>query len=75
MSMARIAQIKSVMAFSDDFATVNWVDAKGKKGSTSGDPKNPHMRALLDRAKRDMANVLGSHAAKLLGYAKGGWLK
>ena len=36
---------------------VEWVDHKGKKGRTEGDPKSVHMKALFDRAKREGVKV------------------
>jgi len=38
-------------------AYVEWVDDKGKAGRTEGDPDNAHMKALLDRAKREKVEV------------------
>jgi hypothetical protein len=34
-------------------AHVTWRDSRGQTGTTSGDPANGHMRALLDRAQRE----------------------
>lgn len=38
-------------------AYVEWVDNKGKKGTTEGDPESTHMKALLDRAKREKVKI------------------
>jgi hypothetical protein len=38
-------------------AYVEWVDEKGKPGRTEGDPEGAHMKALLDRAKREKIKV------------------
>lgn len=38
-------------------AYVEWVDDKGKSGRTEGNPENAHMKALLDRAKREKVKV------------------
>lgn len=38
-------------------AHVEWVDQKGKKGVTEGDPENAHMKALIDRAKREKVKI------------------
>ncbi len=38
-------------------AYVEWKDDKGKAGTTEGDPENGHMKALLDRAKREKVKV------------------
>lgn len=38
-------------------AYVEWVDDKGKKGRTEGDPENGQMKALLERAKREKVRV------------------
>jgi len=32
---------------------VEWTDNKGKSGRTEGDASNPHMQALIARAKRE----------------------
>jgi hypothetical protein len=34
-------------------AYVEWLDTKGKSGTTGGNPDNPHMVALFDRAIRE----------------------
>jgi hypothetical protein len=54
----RIAQITDaeIRTYSDSGqvkAYVSWVDAKGERGRTEGDPDGPHMLALLDRARRE----------------------
>lgn len=59
---ARIAEItKAVLrTYSDngqEKAIISWKDDKGKAGTTEGDPKNGHMKALLDRAKREGIKV------------------
>ena len=38
-------------------AYIDWRDSRGKTGTTSGDPKNPHMQALLTRAEREGVTV------------------
>lgn len=38
-------------------AIVSWIDHKGKKGTTEGDPKNGHMKALMDRAEREGVKI------------------
>lgn len=38
-------------------AWITFLDAKGKTGTTSGDPDNTHMKALLDRARREGITV------------------
>jgi hypothetical protein len=60
--MAGIAEItKAVLrTYSDsgqEKAIISWKDTKGKAGTTEGDPKNGHMKALLDRAKREGVKV------------------
>ncbi len=34
-------------------AQVGWVDSHGEMGTTVGHPANPHIQALLARAKRE----------------------
>jgi hypothetical protein len=34
---------------------VDWVDERGRKGSTVGSPDNAHMIALIRRAERECA--------------------
>lgn len=34
-------------------AIVDWIDERGRYGSTSGDPANGHMVALMARAERE----------------------
>jgi hypothetical protein len=36
---------------------VEWIDQKGKRGVTSGDPDNAHMQALRARAQREGLSV------------------
>jgi hypothetical protein len=36
---------------------VEWIDQKGKRGVTSGDPDNAHMQALRARAQREGLKV------------------
>lgn len=36
-------------------ASVNWIDSRGRTGTTSGDPRNAHMAALMARAGRESA--------------------
>lgn len=38
-------------------AIVSWKDSNGKSGTTEGDPKTAHMKALMDRAKREGVKV------------------
>lgn len=38
-------------------ARVEWVDGRGKRGSTEGAPKNLHMAALLRRARREKVQI------------------
>lgn len=38
-------------------AYVEWVNNKGKSGRTEGKQSNPHMAALLNRAKREGVEV------------------
>lgn len=38
-------------------ANVYWRDTRGELGCTSGPPKNSHMKALLQRAKREGVKV------------------
>lgn len=38
-------------------AYVEWIDDKGKPGRTEGKPDGAHMKALLDRAKREKVKV------------------
>lgn len=38
-------------------AYVEWRDSRGKTGTTSGDPNNAHMQALLARAEREGIEV------------------
>jgi hypothetical protein len=56
----RIAKIVAagVRHYSDNGQTrawVTWVDSRGRKGETGGDPGSAHMQALLARAKREGA--------------------
>jgi hypothetical protein len=37
---------------------VDWVDNKGKTGSTSGDPNSTHIKELINRAKREKAEII-----------------
>lgn len=51
-----------VTKYSDNgqtIAYIEWRDSKGKTGTTSGDPKNAHMQALLTRAKREGVKIDG----------------
>jgi hypothetical protein len=57
---AGIAKIVAagVRHYSDNGQTrawVAWVDSRGRKGETGGDPGGVHMQALLARAKREGA--------------------
>jgi hypothetical protein len=59
---ARIAEIRKayIRTYSDSGQTkayVEWVDTRGNEGRTEGDPHNPHMQALLARAKREGVTV------------------
>ena len=38
-------------------AYVEWVDRRGERGRTEGDPNNAHVKALLDRAERENVTV------------------
>lgn len=38
-------------------ARIEWVDGRGKRGSTEGPPKNLHMAELLRRARREKVRV------------------
>jgi hypothetical protein len=38
-------------------AYVDWIDEKGKRGTTEGDPDGAHMQALLARATREGAPI------------------
>lgn len=38
-------------------AYVRWQDARGGEGTTEGNPNNPHMQALLDRAIRSGVRI------------------
>lgn len=38
-------------------AYVEWIDNKGNTGRTEGKPTSTHMKALLDRAKREGVQV------------------
>jgi hypothetical protein len=38
-------------------AHIDWVDGKGRSGTTSGDPTGAHMQALLQRAEREGVTV------------------
>lgn len=51
------AYIRTYSDSGDEKAYVEWVDDKGKKGRTEGKPDNAHMKALLDRAKREKVKV------------------
>jgi hypothetical protein len=59
---ARIKEITKayIRTYTDNGQTkayIEWVDDKGKKGTTEGDPENSHMKALLDRAKREKIKI------------------
>lgn len=41
-------------------AYIQWRDARGQIGTTSGHPKNAHMQALLARAEREGVTVTRS---------------
>lgn len=64
-SRVKVAYIKQITkayirTYSDSGqvqAGVEWVDHRGKKGTTQGDPENMHMKALLIRAKREGIKV------------------
>lgn len=60
--MARIASIYRavIRTYTDTgqvVAYVDWTDTKGKAGTTSGDPANGYMVALLARAEREGLTV------------------
>ena len=38
-------------------AYIDWRNSRGKAGTTSGDPKNAHIQALLARAEREGVTV------------------
>lgn len=38
-------------------AYVEWIDHKGESGRTEGKEHNPHMAALLERAKREGVEI------------------
>lgn len=57
MRHQRIAKIISADIIEHDdtgqvVASVTWLDQRGRRGTTSGEPRNPHMAALLARAAR-----------------------
>jgi len=47
-----------------NLAWVDWVDHKGKHGSTHGDPANAHMAALIARAVHEGITVTGQQVSK-----------
>ena len=51
------AYIRTYTDSGQETAYVEWVDDKGKKGRTEGSPDSTHMKALLDRAKREKVKV------------------
>lgn len=58
----RIAEITKayIREYSDSgqiTAYVEWIDTNGKSGRTEGHPQGVHMRALLDRARREGVKV------------------
>lgn len=61
MNITRIidARISHYRDNGQTIAYITWVDQREKAGTTSGDPRNPHMAALLSRAKRDGVEIGG----------------
>ena len=41
-----------------DKVYVEWIDSKGKTGRTEGEENNGHMQALIQRAKREKAEIV-----------------
>jgi len=37
---------------------INWIDSNGKTGTTSGDPNSTHIKELVNRAKREKAEII-----------------
>lgn len=54
----RAASITKYWDNGQTIARVEWRDSRGQTGSTSGDPKNAHMQALLARAEREGVAVV-----------------
>lgn len=61
------ARVTSYKDNGQTIAYIDWRDIKGKTGTTSGDPNNAHMKALLDRAKREGVKVVTEATS---GYTK-----
>lgn len=59
MTIARItaAVLRTYRDSGQTKAIVDWLDERGRYGSTSGEPANPHMVALIARAEREGITV------------------
>lgn len=57
----------------DVTATIRWQDENGSEGETSGDPNNPHMQALLDRAVRGGVRIQHVSSGRVYG-PQGSWV-
>ncbi len=51
------AYIRTYSDSGDEKAYIEWIDDKGKPGRTEGKADGAHMKALLDRAKREKVKV------------------